>query len=135
SCAGTVQERADGRMDRPLPLVFQKGRFMYSARMIPSTDAKELTVESELWNAVDSSPRFVNIVNGNRAIYRTQAAVLWSEEHLFVRYWVEEPFLAGTMYNRDELLFNENNVELFIDGGDVYYELEVSANNTVYEVL
>src|SRR5690625_3133265 len=108
---------------------------MYSAMMIPSTDATALTVESDIWNAVERSPRFVNIVNGKRATYRTQAAVLWSEEHLFVRYWVEEPFLAGTMYDRDALLFNENNVELFIDGGDVYYELEVSANNTVYEVL
>jgi len=108
---------------------------MYSAMLIPSSTAEGLTVESDLWNEVERSPRFVNIVNGKRASYRTRAAVLWSEEHLFVRYWVQEPFLAGTMYTRDELLFNENNVELFIDGGDVYYELEVSANNTVYEVL
>lgn len=108
---------------------------MYTAQFLGRDQAVGLTVESSLWDGVVKSPRFVNIANGKRATYSTRAAVLWSQEHLFVRYWAQEPFLAGTMMKRDQLLFNENNVELFIDGGDTYYELEVSANNVVYEVL
>lgn len=108
---------------------------MYEARKVTVEEAQNLTVDSPLWNEVEKGPRFVNIVNGKPAMLSTWAAVLWSDEHLFVRYWAEEPLLAGTMLERDSLLFAENNLELFIDGGDTYYELEVSANNTVYEVL
>ena len=39
--------------------------------------------------------------------------------------------LAG----EDSLIFNENDVELFIDGGDGYYEFEINALGTVYEVF
>lgn len=108
---------------------------MYKALQITAEAAAALSVDSPLWDRAPKSPRFVNIVNGKNALYDTRVAVLWSPEHLFVRYWAEEPFISGTMMERDTLLFNENNVELFIDGGDFYYELEVSANNTIYEVL
>lgn len=108
---------------------------MYVAKKISDEAARELGVSSDLWHEVERSPRFVNIVNGAVALYDTRAAVLWSNEHLFVKYWAQEPHLHGTMMTRDQLLFNENNVELFIDGGDSYYELELSANNVVYEVL
>ena len=33
------------------------------------------------------------------------------------------------------LFFLKNDLEVFIDGGDCYYELEVNALNTVYEVF
>ncbi|MFT0762913.1 carbohydrate-binding family 9-like protein [Actinomyces sp. F1_1611] len=108
---------------------------MYQALKVPTSVGRDLKVDSPLWDQAAKSPRFVNIVNGKRALYQTQVAVLWSEEHLFVRYWAQEPYLSGTMLERDQLLFNENNVELFIDGGPFYYELEISANNVVYEVL
>lgn len=106
----------------------------YVAKRVPA-HLGELTVDTEIWHSAARSPRFVNIVNGRPATYRTHAAVLWSSEHLYVKYWAQEPFLTATFEERDSLLFNENNVELFIDGGDVYYELEISARNVLYEVL
>src|SRR5699024_1056879 len=104
----------------------------YVAKRVPE---QELTVGPEVWQTAERSPRFVNIVNGRPATYRTHAAVLWSEQRLYVKYWAQEAFLNATFEERDSLLFNENNVELFNDGGDVYYELEVSARNVLYEVL
>ncbi len=47
----------------------------------------------------------------------------------------EEPFVAATQEQRDFIVFLENDLEIFIDGGDCYYELEVNALNTVYEVF
>jgi len=108
---------------------------MYKARKVDQSVASKLDIDSEFWDAVEKSPRFVNIVNGERALYDTRVGIVWSDSYLYVHYWVEEPFISGTMLERDSLLFNENNVEIFVDGGDVYYELEVSANNVVYEVL
>ena len=36
---------------------------------------------------------------------------------------------------RDSLIFHENDVEVFIDGGDCYYEFEINALGTIYEVF
>lgn len=101
----------------------------------PKLNAANIPIDAPQWDAVPKSPPFVNIVNGKRALYETRVAVAWTDADLYVRYWAEEPFLTSTLETRDSLLFAENNVELFIDGGDVYYELEVNARNVVYEVL
>lgn len=108
---------------------------MYQAKKLSEPQGAALTVNSPLWDQVPKGPRFVNIENGKPATLSTWAAVLWSDEHLFIKYWAEEPLLAGTLTERDSLLFAENNLELFIDGGDTHYELEVSVNNVVYEVF
>src|SRR5205823_3184027 len=58
-----------------------------------------------------------------------------NDENLYVAYWIEEPFVEAELTNRDSLIFNENDVELFIDGADCYYEFEINALGTVYEVF
>ena len=72
---------------------------------------------------------------GAPAPLATTAAVLWSETHLHVAFWAEEPTPVATLTERDDLLFFENDLELFIDGGDAYYELEFNALGTIYEVF
>jgi hypothetical protein len=47
----------------------------------------------------------------------------------------EEPFVEAQLTERDSIIFLENDLELFIDGGDCYYELEINALNTLYEVF
>ncbi|MFN5934551.1 MAG: carbohydrate-binding family 9-like protein, partial [Roseiflexaceae bacterium] len=61
--------------------------------------------------------------------------VLWDNEALYVGFWVEEPFVTATQAQRDALVFLENDVEVFIDGGDAYYEFEINALGTIYEVF
>ena len=49
---------------------------------------------------------------------------------------MEETDVWGTMTKRDSKIWEENDVEVFIGGGkDAYYEFEVNALNTVYEVF
>ncbi len=60
---------------------------------------------------------------------------LWSNQILYISFWAEEPFVAATQTKRDSIVFLENDLEVFIDGGDCYYELEVNALNTIYEVF
>lgn len=87
------------------------------------------------WAQADWSPRFVDMATGAPAPLATAAAVLWSETHLHVAFRAEEPAPVATLTDRDALLFFENDLELFIDGGDAYYELEFNAAGTVYEVF
>ena len=98
-----------------------------------------LVVEGHLtesvWGKVPKSPRFVDMVTGDPAIFDTRAAALWDNDNLYIGFWVEEPFVEAHLTERDSLIFMENDVEVFIDGGDCYYELEINALNTIYEVF
>ena len=87
------------------------------------------------WHAAPRSPRFVDIVHGTPAHYETNAAVLWDNDNLYVGFWIEEPFVRAQITERDGLIFLENDVEVFIDGGDTYYEFEINALGTIYEVF
>jgi hypothetical protein len=87
------------------------------------------------WRAAEKSPRFVDMVSGEPGFYDTRAAALWDDEFLYVAFWAEEPFVRASLTERDSLIFLENDLELFIDGGDCYYELEINALGTVYEVF
>lgn len=75
------------------------------------------------------------MVTGEAGYFDTRAAAVWDDANLYVAYWIEEPFVEASLTERDSLIFNENDVEVFIDGGDCYYEFEINALNTVYEVF
>ncbi len=92
-------------------------------------------LSNEPWRKAVRSPRFVDMVTGDPGYFDTRAAALWDDQALHVAFWIEEPFVEAALTERDSLVFNENDVELFIDGGDCYYEFEINALGTVYEVF
>lgn len=98
-----------------------------------------LTITGQLneavWQKVPRSPRFVDMVTGESALLDTRAAALWDDQNLYIGFWVQEPYVEARLTERDSLIFQENDVEVFIDGGDCYYEFEINALNTVYEVF
>ncbi len=87
------------------------------------------------WQKATKSPRFVDTVTGASALFDTRAAMLWDEQNFYVGFWIEEPFIEAHHTERDSIIFQENDVEVFIDGGDCYYEFEINALNTVYEIM
>lgn len=86
-----------------------------------------------VWQQAIQSSRFVDMVSGEPAYYDTRVAVCYNDTHLYVGYWVEEPFVTATMTERDSFIWFDNDVELFIGGDDCYYELEINAYGTMYE--
>ena len=104
----------------------------YRTRMPPTVDGH---LTEAVWMKVPKSPRFVDMVSGDPAFLDTRAAALWDDTNLYVGFWVEEPFVEAHLTERDSLIFMENDVEVFIDGGDCYYEFEINALNTIYEVF
>jgi hypothetical protein len=87
------------------------------------------------WMQAKRSTPFVDIVSGEPAWLDTTVALLWSEDFLFLGYSVEEPNVQAELTKRDSKIWKENDVEFFIAGQDAYYELELNALNTVYEVF
>lgn len=87
------------------------------------------------WSQVPQSPRFVDMVSGEPGLFDTRAAAVWDDDALHIRFWSEEPFIEAKLTERDSLIFLESDIEIFIDGGDCYYEFEMNALGTVYEVF
>jgi hypothetical protein len=107
----------------------------YTCRRTAHPPALDGRLASPPWRAAEKSSRFVDMVTGEPGLYDTRAAALWDDECLYVGFWAEEPFVAATKTERDSLVFLENDLELFVDGGDCYYEFEVNALGTIYEVF
>lgn len=74
--------------------------------------------------------------DGRKTQLRTTARLTWDDEHLYVGFDSEDPDVWGTLMKRDDPIYNEECVEVFIDAngdGRTYNELQVSPNNVVFD--
>lgn len=92
-------------------------------------------LEKPIWKNAEKSRRFVDLVSGEPAFFDTRMASLWDDKNLYLAYWLQEPAVRASLTERDSFVWFDNDMELFIDGEDCYYELEINAFNTIYEVF
>lgn len=107
----------------------------YQARRAKAAVMPDGRAAGPAWAGVERTPRFVDMLTGDPAPLATTSAIVWDDHALYIAFWAEEPHLVATMEERDSLLFFENDLEIFIDGGESYYELEFNARGTIYEVF
>jgi hypothetical protein len=107
----------------------------YTALRASGPIAGDGSVTSAAWATAPRTARFVDLLTGAPAAMDTYASVLWDDDNLYIAFWATEPAVAATMTDRDELLFFENDLEVFLDGGDAYYELELNALGVRYEAF
>jgi len=78
----------------------------------------------------------VNSLDGSPGRVRTTARLLWDDKYLYVSFDCEDPDVWGTFTKRDEPLYTQEVVEIFIDAdgdGRTYNEIEVSAANVLFD--
>jgi len=92
-------------------------------------------LDKPVWRKAPQSARFVDLVSGVPGFLGTRMASLWDDENLYVAFWVEESDVRARLSERDALVWTENDVEIFIGGEDCYYEFEINALGTIYEVF
>lgn len=107
----------------------------YTAYRTESTPLIDGDLSKTCWQRAPRSTRFVDLISGEATLHDTRVAVLWDDENLYVAFWVEEPAVTATLTERDSLIYEDNDVEVFIAGEDGYYEFEINAFGTVYEVF
>jgi hypothetical protein len=91
------------------------------------------------WSDAAWTENFTDIEGDARAAprFRTRAKMLWDDDCLYVYAELEEPHVWGTITRKNQVIFHDNDFELFIDAdGDNhnYYEFEINALNTVWEL-
>lgn len=92
-------------------------------------------LDKPVWNTVPWSHRFVDVIGGTPALYDSRSALAWNETYLYIAFYAQSPYPKASMTEDGDLLWFDNDVEVFIDGGDTYYELQVNAFNTIYEAF
>jgi len=91
------------------------------------------------WQNVTWSQYFIDI-EGNtkpKPPVNTRFKMLWDKHNLYVFAELEEPHIWGTLKTRDEIVYNDNDFEIFIDpDGDThqYFEIEVNVLNTIFDL-
>ncbi len=128
---GTARPPAPAQATEPLHYVCTR------AVNPPSIDG---SLDDAAWQAAAWSESFVDIEGSAqpRPPLRTRMKLLWDDRYLYVAGELEEPDVWGTLTQRDAVIFQDNDFELFIDpDADThdYYELEINALGTVWDLF
>ena len=102
----------------------------------PRIDGK---LDDDAWVEAPWSDPFVDIEGDRKPApyYETRMAMRWDDECLYIAGQVEDHHVWCTLTEPNSPLFQEKNFEVFIDpDGDNhhYYELEINALNTIWEL-
>ena len=103
----------------------------YDARRSSASTRALLGGDGEAWEGARK-------VTWGPKIYTTSFRALWGEEGLFVRFDAVDPSPWYTLTNRDDHLWTEEVVEIFIDpdgDGRNYAEIEISPHNVVCDLM
>ncbi|MBG7606643.1 MAG: carbohydrate-binding family 9-like protein [Verrucomicrobia bacterium] len=91
------------------------------------------------WASLPWSEDFVDITGDEslRPRFRTRVKMGWDDTYFYVGAEMEEPHVWGTLTERNAIMFNDNDFEVFIDpdgDGLNYYEFEINALGTIWEL-
>jgi hypothetical protein len=70
--------------------------------------------------------------------YKTQAKILWDKDYVYVAANLEEKHIWSYLLKRDEIVYYDNDFEVFIDPNQTahhYFEFEVNASNTMFDLF
>ncbi len=92
-------------------------------------------LDDEVWKQA-TPVELVRSLDGGKASLKTVVRLAYDDQNLYVSFDCEDPDVWGTLLRRDDPIYNEEAVEVFIDAdadGKTYNEIEVSPNNTVFD--
>ena len=106
--------------------------------------AEALTLDGDLreaaWQSAPWTTDFVDIEGAGRPrpALQTQAKLLWNDSTLFIAARLQEPQLWATQTQHDDVIFKDNDFEVFIDPSNTthqYFEIETNALNQTFELF
>jgi hypothetical protein len=103
----------------------------------PDLDGK---ISDQVWANVPWSQSFVDIEGSTKPapFYNTRCKMIWDKKYLYIAAELQEEHLWANVKNHDEVIFQDNDFEVFLDpdnNGYQYFEIEMNAINTVWELF
>ena len=119
------------------PLFAPKSYEARFAKEPPKLDGK---LDDAAWAAVPWTDEFLDIQGPALPAprYRTRAKMLWDNNYFYIAADIKDPHVWATLKNHDDIVFRDNDFEVFIDpDGDTreYYELEVNVYGTIFDLF
>ena len=108
---------------------------VYQARRAAKPPVIDGRLDDEVWRSA-TAVELVRSLDGGKPSFKTVARLAYDDENLYVAFDCEDPDVWGTLRRRDDPIYTEEVVEIFIDAdgdGKTYNEIEVSPNNTVFD--
>lgn len=107
--------------------------------------SKSITIDGNIygteWDKAEWSERFVDIQGKNKKSspkFNTRIKMLYDDTYLYIAAELEEPHIWGTLLNRDDTIYFDNDFEVFIDPDydeKNYIEFEINALGTEWDLL
>ncbi|WP_158827474.1 carbohydrate-binding family 9-like protein [Mucilaginibacter lacusdianchii] len=110
--------------------------------VVKHTDAA-LSMDGNLnelaWQSAPWTTDFVDIEGTKRPLpeFKTQVKMLWNDSTLFIAAKLQEPQIWATQMHHDDIIFKDNDFEIFIDPDNnthQYYEIEINAINKIFDL-
>jgi len=103
----------------------------------PSIDGN---ITDKVWANVPWTENFTDIEGTKQPApyFNTRVKMLWDKDYLYIAAQVEDPQVWAYVKNHDEVVFQDNDFEIFIDPNNhvhQYYELEINAINTLWDLF
>ena len=97
-------------------------------------------LDESSWQKAKDTEEFEDISGKGFAApkYKTTAKMLWDDDFLYVGAVLEEPNVVAKLFQRDTIIYYDNDFEVFIDpdnDGHNYFEIEVNANNVLFDLI
>jgi hypothetical protein len=136
-----VMASAHGQELGPVPrpaIPFQPRHYIAYRTSAPlAVDGK---LDEADWDKAEWTEDFVDIEGPAKPKprFRTRAKLLWDDDYLYFAVEMEEPDLWATLTERDSVIYQDNDIELFIDPEGTthrYMELEINQHGTPWDLL
>lgn len=94
----------------------------------------------EFWDNAQFTEYFIDIQGKQMTTprFKTRVKMLWDNENMYFGAVLEGGEIWATLTERDSIIYQDNDFEIFIDPNSdthEYYEFEINALNTVWDLL
>ncbi len=134
----SCQNRKLEKINYTHPIPYQPQSYVcYRTDSLLTIDGK---LSESIWQKTPATTDFVDIQGNLKPLppFQTNVKMLWDDSFFYFGAYLEEPHIWGKLTERDAVIFQDNDFEIFLDpDGDThhYYELEINALNTLWDLL
>lgn len=105
-------------------------------RVKPGTVKLDGKLDEPAWKATASTGAFVRTLDGMPAAQMAEAKALWDDKNLYVAFLLADKDVWSTLDKRDDKLWTQEAVELFLDAdgdGKTYVELQANPRGAIFD--
>lgn len=130
-----AQKNTDGLLDR-----LTKTPLNYTVHHTATPPTIDGMLNDTVWKNVAWTENFSDIEGDIRPKpkYRTRVKMLWDSAYLYIAAELEEPHVWAYVAQHDEVVFHDNDFEVFLDPSGLakqYFEIETNALGTIFDLF